>query len=313
VIRYPQTILATCCVPWTPTYDVDEPVFRRVIRTLVDQGLRDLYIFGTAGEGYAVSDRQFIEVVDLFVDESTKQDIVPMVGVISLSLATVIERIEACLERGVRRFQISLPSWGTLTESETATFFQETCGRFPDAQFLHYNLRRSGRLIGADEYAVLADRHPNLVATKNSLADVRMLAALLERAGTLRHFVTEPGFSYGGLFGECGFLISIASVNPALARTCYEAGLRRDGKVLGVLARELALMTDALLATADPGVHMDSAFDKVFHKLHHPDFGLRLLPPYRGFSEDAFNRFRETLIERFPNWAAGFSGAAEAT
>lgn len=311
--RYPRTILATCCVPWTANYDLDEPVFRRAIRHLVESGLRDLYIFGTAGEGHAVNDRQFAQVVDVFADESARHEIVPMVGVISLSTTTVIERIEQCLQRGVRRFQISLPSWGRLTEAETETFFQETCGRFPEAQFLHYNLRRSGRLIGADEYARLAERHPNLVATKNSGADVRMLAALLDRAGMLRHFVTEPGYSYGPLFGECGFLISIASVNPALVRAYYEAGLRRDGEALGTLARELALMTDALMAAADPGVHMDSAFDKVFHKLHDPEFDLRLLPPYRGFSEDAFNRFRETVIARFPNWAAGFTGSPEGT
>ncbi len=308
--RYPRTILATCCIPWTPTHEVDVPVFRRAIRALVDQGLRDLYIFGTAGEGYAVDQRRFVQVVDLFVAEAGTHDIEPMVGVISLSTATVIERIDACLARGVRRFQISLPSWGTLTEAETETFFQETCGRFPDAQFLHYNLRRSGRLIGADEYARLAERHPNLVATKNSGTDVRMLAALLERAGMLRHFVTEPGYSYGALLGECGFLVSIASVNPILARAYYEAGLRRDGEMLGRLAKELALMTDALVAVAAPGLHMDGAFDKVFHKLHDPEFGLRLLPPYQGFSDEAFAAFRTTIIERFPDWAAGFGGAA---
>jgi dihydrodipicolinate synthase/N-acetylneuraminate lyase len=310
VIRYPRTIMATCCVPWTAAYELNEPVFRRTIRHLVDNGLRDLYVFGTAGEGHAVNDRQFAEIVDVYVDESARLEIVPMVGVISMSTTTVIERIEAGIQRGVGRFQISLPSWGTLTEAETATFFQETCGRFPNAQFLHYNLRRSGRLIEADEYARLAERHPNLVATKNSGADVRMLATLLDRAGMLRHFVTEPGFSYGPLFGECGFLISISSINPALVRAYYEAGLRRDGEELGRLARELALMTDALLAAADPGVHLDSAFDKVFNKLHDPEFDLRLLPPYRGFSDDAFNRFRETVIARFPNWAAGFAGVS---
>ena len=63
-----------------------------------------------------------------------------MVGVISLSLPTIIERIERARQMGIRHFQISLPSWGALSDSELKTFFKETCGRFPDCSFLHYNL-----------------------------------------------------------------------------------------------------------------------------------------------------------------------------
>ena len=124
----------------------------------------------------------------------------------------------------------------------------------------------------------------------------------------LRHLVTEPGYSYGSLFGGAGLLVSISSINPVLARAYYEAGLGRDGETLGRMARELALMTDALIACADGGAHMDGAFDKVFHKLHDPVFNLRLLPPYQGFSEESFSRFRETVVRQFPIWAAGFTG-----
>ena len=300
--RYPRTILATCCVPWQPDGEVDEPVFRAGIRHLVASGFRDLYVFGTAGEGYAVCERRFDEVVAVFADECRAHAVPPMVGIISPALATVIGRIERCLARGIDLFQISLPSWGALSGPELLAFFGETCGRFPEARFLHYNLRRAGRLVEPAEYAALADRHPNLVATKNAGADVRTVAALLDRAGALRHFVTEPGWVYGSLLGECGFLVSIASINPALAWAYFEAGLRRDAAVLGGLARELALMTDALIEAAGPGVHMDGAFDKVFNRLHDPRFSLRLLPPYAGYDEEAFARFRAQLAERFPRW-----------
>jgi len=302
VSRFPQTILATCCVPWTAKGEVDEPIFRASIRGLIDAGLRDLYVFGTAGEGYAVNEQQFDEVVAIFTGECRARAVEPMVGIISLSLSTVIDRIERCLAQGITLFQLSLPSWGPLTERELMVFFDETCGRFPEARFLHYNLQRAGRLVTPDEYAVLADRHPNLVATKNARADIRTLAALLDRAGSLRHFVTEPGWAYGSLMGDCGFLVSISSINPALARAYFEAGLRHDAAVLGELARELNLMTDALLGFGGPNVHMDGAYDKVFCKLLDPRFPLRLLPPYTGYDEAAFERFRAFLAERFPRW-----------
>ena len=48
-----------------------------------------------------------------------------MVGVISLSLGTILDRIERCRAKGVRHFQISLPSWGALGDSELSEFFRQ--------------------------------------------------------------------------------------------------------------------------------------------------------------------------------------------
>lgn len=300
--RYPRTILATCCLPWREDFTLDEPLFRASIRHLAGSGLRDLYIFGTAGEGYAVNERQFDEVVKVFAGETAALGVPPMVGVISLSLSTVIERIERCLERGIDLFQISLPSWGALSDRELQLFFAETCGRFPQARFLHYNLRRSGRLVTPAEYGELAARHPNLVATKNAGADARMVIGLQRHAGELRHFLTEGSYAAGALLGEVGFLVSFASINPALAREFYDAGVRRDAAMLGELGRELALIHDELISAAEPEQFIDGAYDKVFNKLHLPDFPLRLLPPYLGWSDDTFDRFRQTLMAKHPRW-----------
>lgn len=300
--RFPQTMLATCGVPWQEDFTLDEPVFRASIRHLAEHGWRDLYIFGTAGEGYAVNERQFDEVGRIFQEETAALGIPPMVGIISLSLSTVIARIERCQERGISRFQISLPSWATLNDRELRTFFAETCGRFPEARFLHYNLRRSGRLVTPAEYGELAERHPNLVATKNSGADTRTIIGLQQRAPELRHFLTEGGFATGSLLGSFGFLVSIASINPRLAREFFAAGVRRDAAALGELGRELNLLSNDLMAAAETGVHVDGAFDKVFSKLHDPAFPLRLLPPYQGWSDAAFDQFRALLTTRHPRW-----------
>ena len=54
VKRYPSCILATVVVPWTADWRLDEAGLRRQIKTLLANGYRNLYIFGTAGEGYAV-------------------------------------------------------------------------------------------------------------------------------------------------------------------------------------------------------------------------------------------------------------------
>ena len=84
--RYPRTVLATCCLPWREDGQLDEPRFRQTVRNLVAAGLRDLYVFGTAGEGHAVSEGDFRHVVEAFAEEMTAAGGTPMVGVITLSL-----------------------------------------------------------------------------------------------------------------------------------------------------------------------------------------------------------------------------------
>jgi dihydrodipicolinate synthase/N-acetylneuraminate lyase len=300
--RYRACILATCCVPWDANYGFAEAVFRRSVRRLIAQGIRDLYIFGTAGEGYAVTESQFDAITRVFLEETRGSDVQGMVGLISLSLPAIIERIERAGEMGARRFQLSLPSWGGLRDSEMETFFRETCGRFPDCEFLHYNLARSGRIVTGAEYGRLATEYPNLVATKNSTADEARLESLLREAPTLRHFITEVGFAKAARLGEPGLLISFASSNPARAQEYFRAGGARDWAALDALQAELDAIIPELREAGAGGAHMDGAFDKMFVRLHDPDFPLRLLPPYTAVTEEIFAQYAERLRLRHPRW-----------
>lgn len=300
--RYPRIILGTVCIPWNEDFSLDEELFREEIRFLTRNDLRTLYIFGTAGEGYAANDSMFETVTRVFVEEMKECSATPMVGIITPSLKTAIERIEQAAAMGVRQFQISLPSWGVLNGQELLSFFKETCGRFPELQFLHYNLMRSGRLVTPAEYGIIASEHENLVATKNGTRDTMLIQSLLEKAPQLRHFFTEPSFAYGSLMGECGFLISIASINPALAREYFNAGASGDVARLIPLQKELQAMTEHLLSVVGNEAHMDGAYDKIFCKFHRADFPLRLLPPYNGVSDETFARFADILRRDFAHW-----------
>src|SRR5687768_6042344 len=166
--RYPRAILVSCEIPWDERDRLMEQVFIDEIQSLQRAGFNDLYIFGTAGEGYAVTNDSFCHIVDVFCGELARTEAKPMVGVVGLSTATIIERVGMAYERGVRAFQISLPSWGALNDREVDIFFRDVCGAFPRAQFLHYNLPRVKRLLTGRDYRRLADQNPNLVATKNT-------------------------------------------------------------------------------------------------------------------------------------------------
>ncbi len=97
--------MMTVVVPWTDQYTLDEGLFRDEIQALVSAGITHLYIFGTAGEGYAVDDAGFQLIARVFVDHMRALGAEPMIGVISLSQATIERRIAFARDTlGVRLF-----------------------------------------------------------------------------------------------------------------------------------------------------------------------------------------------------------------
>ncbi len=304
--RFPACILATVVVPWTAEFRLDEALFRHEIASLLAAGYSHLYVFGTAGEGYAVNNAQFEQVASVFVDEMRAGGAEPMVGVISLSLETMLERIAfARHSLGVRLFQVSLPSWGALEPGEVRAFFESVLGGYPDCQFLHYNLLRAKRLVTAEEYAKIAAEHPNLVATKNSTDSMLRIRGLLDRAPMLQHFLNEHGFVYGSLIGECGLLISLGTLNLRQGQRYFEAGQRGDLRTLLGMEADLTRLGEQFIDSVSSGrTAIDAAYDKVLWWLHDHRFPLRLLPPYQGANPVAAAAFAEYVRENYPVWVA---------
>lgn len=284
-------ILATAVVPWTERHEFDAEAFDRQVATISRGLTRYIYTFGTAGEGYAVTDRQFAQVAQAFGRAAADHGVTPMLGIISLSLPVIQERISLGRALGFRNFQLSLPSWGALNDRELDTFFAETCGRFPDCWFHHYNLLRTKRLLTSVEYRRLSAAHPNFVGVKASSDDPAVIADLLTMAPRLRFYFTEFGYAIARRTHDVGLLISLASAHYRRA-LAFVAG--DDDRRTADVA-ELRAMVATLREVAEGRMHIDGAFDKMLFRLNDPTFPLRLLPPYAAATEQDFERFRDGL------------------
>lgn len=301
--RFPRTILPTVCIPWTESLELDAALFGDMVRGRLANGIRHLYVFGTAGEGHAVTERQFDTIVRAFVDAcSDTPDAHPMVGLITQSALTQVERVERAMAMGVRDFQFTLPAWGVLTDDEVRTHARFLLARFPEARFLHYNLLRAGRLVTAPLYAELADEHPNLVATKQGTGDALRISSLLTGAPLLRHFLTESGYPFGcSIGGRPGLLQSLSSTNERAAWAYFRAGVEGDLAALGRAQVDHLALLDALLACGGPGPHMDGAFEKMMQKLVDERVPLRLLPPYRAVSDEGWAAYKAWMQSNLPH------------
>jgi dihydrodipicolinate synthase/N-acetylneuraminate lyase len=300
--RYPQAILISCEIPWDENEQFLEDVFRREVR-MVLANFNHLYIFGTAGEGYAVDSTRFQQVVRVFYEETRGADVYPMVGVIALSTANYLERLAFAYEVGFRVFQISMPAWGALNDQEVMTFFRDVCGAFPEAKFLHYNLPRTKRVLEGSDYRKLIDAVPNLVATKNTGGGLDRAANLMTHAAELQHFFGEQNFPHGCMYGECSLLSSFGPMSPQKTKALFRAGRERDLVTVFELQKEFHEMMHALLGPLLAEGRIDGAYDKLLVRLGGlEEMPLRLLSPYQGFSEEQYAACKRVMQERFAGW-----------
>ncbi|MCH7802077.1 MAG: dihydrodipicolinate synthase family protein [Chloroflexi bacterium] len=303
--RYPQAILVSCEIPWDEDFNLMEDVFRQEVRITLRRGFNHIYIFGTAGEGYAVDTPRFRRIVSIFYEETRGQDVHPMVGIIGLSTANIVERLGFAHDLGFRTFQISLPSWGVLSDAEMMTFFNDVCGTFPDSNFLHYNLPRSKRILGGEHYRRLIDAVPNLVATKTTAGGLEAAADLMKNSSELQHFFGERNFPHGCMYGECSLLASFAPMTPHKTVELFEAGRQRDLSRLFTLQREFHDLGVDVLGPVRDGEHIDGAYDKLLVRLGGlEEMPLRLLSPYQGFTEEQYQMCKTILHERYADWLA---------
>lgn len=301
--RHHQAILISCEIPWNEQEQLEEELFRSEIRQFLSRGFRDLYIFGTAGEGHAVDTARFERIVQVFREETSGDAVTAMVGVIGLSTANVIERIEKAYNAGFRLFQISLPGWGVLDDAEMMRFFHDVCDRFPDCGFLHYNLVRSRRLLTAQEYRRVVDEIPNLVATKNTGTTVSGTIELMQTVPELQHFFGEAMFPTGCLIGECSLLSSFGPMMPSKTKELFEYGRTRQFEKLFRAQADYLQVVNAFHEPVRGTSRMDGAYDKMWVRLGGIQMPLRLLSPYLPFSEQIFEQCRSIFVGQFSEWA----------
>jgi dihydrodipicolinate synthase/N-acetylneuraminate lyase len=287
--RRRQAILASCQLPLDSRERLLVDVFEAEVDFLTACGFTSLYIFGTAGEGYAVDNPTFREVTQLFHDLVARRSIDGMVSVIQLSTSCVIERLAVAYDIGFRKFQVALPAWSALADGEVMRFFEAICGTFPDCQFLHYNVAHAKRVLSGKEYRRLADANPNLVATKNVSGGAGRAADLMRHAPDLQHFFGEDNYLHGAMFGECSLLTTLGALAPQLTHEYFEAGVARDAARLLELHHRFEQIRDQGIGQV-VGRHMvDGAYDKLILRLGGFDaMPLTMMSPYQGFSSDEY-------------------------
>ena len=113
----------------------------------------------------------------------------------------------------------------------------------------------------------------------------------------------EGNFPHGALLRESSLLASYAELSPRQTFALFEAGRTGDAGELMRLQHAFQRLGTDLWEQPTPGPHMDGAYDKMLVKLGMlPEFPLRLLSPYTGFSEDDYQVCKRFLEAEYRSW-----------
>ena len=303
--RYPLTLMAGPCIPWTDDFQLDEPSLRREIRFLAEAGITSMYFFGTAGEGYVLDRKLFGDITGVILDEASQHSgLEPMIGVISTSMPEIIERIGIANGLGARDFQVALPCWGAMSEDNVRYFWGEVCRSFPDCRFMAYNNQnRTKTGVTVAEYLRIADENPNFVAVKYSTPNIFQIYDVAVANTELTFFIVDMGYEYASMFGKVGLISSYISIDSEAVWEYFNAGQRGDFQVLSKNGRYIMELNSAFDAVE--GDYIDAAYDKAIVSITDPDFSYRIRPPYSGLSKEEFDRVKALKKDTISKFNAG--------
>ena len=295
--------LVSVPIPLNEDQSFDKELFTEILGKLKNQYCDGLYLFGTSGEGYAITDEEFLEIVSHFKEQTWDFQGFLQVGCFGLSSAQVKLRCGVCMEIGIEQAQVTLPFWKELNDEELDLFFQDICHSFPDMKFLLYNNPRNKRKLKGWELENIHKKYPNLVAAKTGSGNWMEIFELLTNSPSINHFLTEGAFPFGSMIREVGLIPSYNYIFTDRCRMFFEAVISSERERAEILHTEIMKFH---LKTALPLLnkgYIDGAIDKAYARLGGLNIPLTVRSPYQSLSikdfewlKDEVSQFKSDLV-----------------
>jgi len=283
-------------IPWTHNGTLLREQLREVIHKLVKETCDGLYLFGTSGEGYAASDDEFREIVEIFVETTEDFTGFRQVGCFGLSSDQVKRRCRIVVENGLDSAQITLPFWKELNDLELAKYFEDVCGSFQELSFLLYNNPRNKRRLDGKELEAVHAVNPNLRGAKTGSGAWLDFYELITESPSIQHFVTEPAFLFCRGLGNVGLIPSSNYVSPKKCRAYYDAVVSNSLGSASQLHKEILRF---YYTTAVPLVlkgYIDGAIDKAYVRIGGMNMSLDMKSPYLRLSDSDFRWLEKSIL-----------------
>jgi len=225
----PKGIVIPVVTPLTREGRFNEPVYRELLRSFVQNGVHGVFPFGTTGEFYAFDNAFYRRMLEITRDEvGGKMDI--YAGANDITPEGVIELAKIAEDVGVDALSVLTPMFVSQTQQEVYRYYR-TVAEATELPIVIYNNRPKTNVTVEPATIRELAKIDNIIAVKDSTGD------MTNTEEYLRLTRDNPGFHVlmgrdtlilaALCYGAVGAITSCGNVAPKLAvdiYTHYQAG-----------------------------------------------------------------------------------------
>lgn len=219
----PKGIIPPVITPLTKDGKFNEPMMRKVVNHLIDQGVHGLFPLGTTGEFYAFDHGEYRYILDVVMDE-TKGRVPVYAGATHITTREMVAQAKIATEAGVDAISVLTTMFVSQTQEEVYQFYKAVAEN-TDLPIIIYNNKPKTNVTVAPETAARLAEIDNIVGIKDSTGDFTNTCEYLRLTKGMNFHVLmgRDTLIYAGLCcGAAGAIASCANVAPRLTADIYD-------------------------------------------------------------------------------------------
>lgn len=182
-----------------------------------------IYSNGTAGEFYAQTDGECLEISEMLAMKCEKAGIPFQIGVSHMSPQVSLQRLKLVRQLLPGAVQVILPDWFPTDLTESAVFLDKMAEEAGDISLVLYNPPHAKRTLMPEDWMVLKSQIPSLMGVKvfDQGGDPEWYAQVRKSINALSVFIPGHRMATGIKSGMHGAYSNMACLNPFAAQKWY--------------------------------------------------------------------------------------------
>ncbi|MCJ2370932.1 4-hydroxy-tetrahydrodipicolinate synthase [Pseudomonas sp. RGM 3321] len=214
-------IIPALVTPFTADQQLDEQALRNLIENLLNAGVHGLFVLGTNGEFFTLSESEKLKIAQITVEAAAGR--VPVVvGTGAFATHQVIEMNKKMIDVGADALSIITPYFNAISQSELIKHYTAIADA-SELPLMMYNIpAKTGMSIGIGAVATLS-QHPQIKGIKDSAGNFDALVQMMQyRSDDFAVFAGTDSLIYWNLLaGGDGAIAATANAVPEVVMSIW--------------------------------------------------------------------------------------------
>ncbi|KPY43234.1 4-hydroxy-tetrahydrodipicolinate synthase [Pseudomonas syringae] len=214
-------IIPALVTPFTADQQIDEQALRNLIENLLNAGVHGLFVLGTNGEFFTLSESEKLKIARITV-EAVAGRVPVVVGTGAFATHEVIEMNKKMIDVGADALSIITPYFNAISQSELIKHYTAIADA-SELPLMMYNIpAKTGMSIGIGAVATLSP-HPQIKGIKDSAGNFDALVQMMQyRSDDFAVFAGTDSLIYWNLLaGGDGAIAATANAVPEVVMSIW--------------------------------------------------------------------------------------------